>query len=226
MSLGHGASIVRDGLVLHLDAANVKSYPGSGTTWSDVSGNGNNGTLTNGILYSADNNGVLTFDGVADYFVSNNDLGIIGNNSWSISVLVKVSSSESGTGRKGWIIWVGPSDQGSSQMLSIGVNNGAVEVAHWANDDRFANSEIFFDNWQKIDVTFNGSVETIFVNGQQTDTKNTTLSLTDGKVYLSSRAGASEFLNCIISNIQIYNRALSSAEVKQNFEALRGRYGI
>jgi hypothetical protein len=63
MSLGHGASIVRDGLVLYLDATNPKSYPGSGTTWKDLSGNGNNGTLVNGVGYTDANKGSLVFDG-------------------------------------------------------------------------------------------------------------------------------------------------------------------
>ena len=60
-------SIIDDGLVLYLDAANTKSYPGSGTTWTDLSGNGNNGTLENGVGYNSGNGGSLVFDGVDDY---------------------------------------------------------------------------------------------------------------------------------------------------------------
>lgn len=63
MSLGHGAGIVRSGLVLHLDAANRKSYPGSGTVWTDLSGLENNGTLNNSPTI---NNGILSLDGVND----------------------------------------------------------------------------------------------------------------------------------------------------------------
>ena len=59
MSLIHNANVVRDGLVLYLDAANPKSYPGSGTTWYDLSGNSKNGALTNGPTYNLLNNGVL-----------------------------------------------------------------------------------------------------------------------------------------------------------------------
>jgi hypothetical protein len=68
MALSHSPSIVTDGLVLCLDAGNPKSYPGSGTTWTDLSGNGNNGTLVNGVGYSGDNLGSLSFDGVNDYY--------------------------------------------------------------------------------------------------------------------------------------------------------------
>ena len=59
--------IVTDGLVLNLDAGNPQSYPGSGTTWTDLSGNGNNGTLLNGVGYDSDNGGSLVFDGSNDY---------------------------------------------------------------------------------------------------------------------------------------------------------------
>ena len=67
MGLAHSPRIVTDGLVLCLDAGNTKSYPGSGTTWTDLSGNGNTGTLTNGVGYSGDNLGSLSFDGVNDF---------------------------------------------------------------------------------------------------------------------------------------------------------------
>ena len=67
MALSHSPSIVTNGLVLCLDAANSKSYPGSGTTWTDLSGRGNNGTLVNGVGYNSGNLGSLVFDGVDDY---------------------------------------------------------------------------------------------------------------------------------------------------------------
>ena len=63
----YNTSVVRDGLIMHLDAANKKSYPGSGTIWKDLSGQGNNGTLINGVGYSTDNKGAMVFDGTDDY---------------------------------------------------------------------------------------------------------------------------------------------------------------
>ena len=67
MGVFAGPEVVEDGLVLALDAGNTKSYPGSGTTWTDLSGNGNNGTLTNGPTYSSSNGGSIVFDGVNDF---------------------------------------------------------------------------------------------------------------------------------------------------------------
>ena len=66
MSWHNGAKIVTNGLVLYLDAANPKSYPGSGNNWYDLTPNNNSGVLTNGPLYNSDMNGVIVFDGVND----------------------------------------------------------------------------------------------------------------------------------------------------------------
>ncbi len=77
MTYFHSPRIPTDGLVLALDAANTKSYTGSGTTWSDLSGNGNNGTLTNGPTFDSDNGGSLDFNGVGDYAKVSNLLDII-----------------------------------------------------------------------------------------------------------------------------------------------------
>ena len=67
MSTRYNPSIVRDNLVLYLDAANTKSYPGSGTTWTDISRKGTDGTLTNGATFNSDNMGRIVFDGTNDY---------------------------------------------------------------------------------------------------------------------------------------------------------------
>ena len=67
MALAHSPSIVTDGLALCLDGANVKSYPGSGTTWKDLSGKGNDGTLTNGPTFSSDDGGSILVDGSNDF---------------------------------------------------------------------------------------------------------------------------------------------------------------
>ncbi len=84
MSVYGGPDIVTNGLVLHLDAANSKSYLGSGTTWNDLSGNGNNATLTNGPSFSNSNRGSIVFDGTNDYAELNKtgiQIGIPNNSS-------------------------------------------------------------------------------------------------------------------------------------------------
>ena len=209
-----------------------RSYPSTGvadqsgsTAFDDISGQGNNGTIVNGVGYSGDNLGSLSFDGVDDYVVTGNS-GITGNIPWSISIWVSVNVSENGAGRQGWIIWEGSLNQSSNQLISIGVNSGKVEVAHWANDAVFLNSPINFNNFQNITVTYNGSQELIYINSVNTDSKSTSLNVTDGAWYFASRAGGTEFLNCNIAQVSIYNKALTASEIQQNFNALRGRFGI
>lgn len=90
-----GPNIITDGLVLALDAGNTKSYPGSGTTWNDVSGNGNNGTLINGPTFDTGNGGSVVFDGVDDHFTtSTTPTELLGNPSFTISMWVKRLSNE------------------------------------------------------------------------------------------------------------------------------------
>jgi hypothetical protein len=93
MAFHRGPKTVTDGLVLYLDAANPKSYPGSGTAWSDLSGNGYTGTLINGPTFSSGNGGSIQFDGTNDYFAASNIYSvnnISGSDSFTFSVLFKL----------------------------------------------------------------------------------------------------------------------------------------
>jgi hypothetical protein len=90
-----GPNIVTDGLVLALDAANTKSYPGSGTVWKDLSGNGNNGTLINGPTFDTGNLGSIEFDGVDDWTSFGNILNT-GTSDFTISAWVKSTSTATG----------------------------------------------------------------------------------------------------------------------------------
>ena len=87
MGIAYNTSMVRDGLVGHYDAANVKSYPGTGTVWSDISGHSNTVNLINGVGYSDSNRGVLTFDGVNSYceILSNAD-NTLGTDDFTIDI--------------------------------------------------------------------------------------------------------------------------------------------
>lgn len=221
MGLSHSPKIVTDGLKLYLDAANLKSYPGTGSVWYDLTGINQANTL-NSITYS---NQVFVLDGISSYISANQQSYLTGNNPWSIDFFINVDSSENGTGRQGWIFWEGPNNQNANELISIAVNSSAIEVAHWSNDTRFANATIDFNSWSHFVVCFDGATETIFKNGISVGSKNTTLSVTVGDIRIGSRINA-EYLKCSIGNFKIYNRALNESEVRQNFNALRGRYGL
>ena len=92
-NLGSSGPIITSGLVLFLDAGNTSSYPGSGTTWTDLSGNGNNGTLTNGPTYTSSNGGAIVFDGINDFVNSGSSISLPGD----ISVFAWVYASSFNT---------------------------------------------------------------------------------------------------------------------------------
>ena len=245
MGIGYNTSIVRDGLVLHLDAANVKSYPGSGTTWTDLSGQGNNGTLVNGVGYSSDNNGSLTFDGVNDNSTIDN---FSSDSSSAITVTAWVyatslTNSTSNGNYLNWIINKRPTTSPNSsswQMLTI---NSFPIFAMWdANNnlitssgpDMEANSTtaMSINQWYCVTTTTSGvSGDNLYVYLNDKLNLTDTLSGNRGIATKQLKIGSTGWQNGYnwdgkISNITIHNRELSAAEVRQNFNALRGRYGI
>jgi hypothetical protein len=110
MATKYNNKIVTDGLVLCLDAGDVKSYSGSGTTWTDRSGQGNNSTLVNGVGFGSNNRGVLTFDGVNDHATAGN---FFNYQAFAINLWVKPASSQvqyadildnNHTGAQNWVL--------------------------------------------------------------------------------------------------------------------------
>lgn len=227
MSLGHGASVVREGLVLHLDAANVKSYSGSGTTWKDLSGLGNNGTLINGVAYSSNDSGALVFDGVNDYI----DLGSYNiqtllnqANPTEINILFAYrpySKRNHGIFNLGPVLRVGQNSDGTLGGLLF-YRDGAWRNAGGASYLLDTNTTYF------VSVSYNNRLVEVYVNGQfissssfDIDWPTTSTYKMNIGAYLDNPSAHGE-----LYTMQIHDRALSESEVKQNFEALRGRYGI
>jgi hypothetical protein len=232
MGIAYNTSIVRDGLVLHLDAANPKSYPGSGTTWYDLSGNGNNGTLVNGVGYSTDNKGSMVFDGVNDT-IDCGTVYAIGSSltGFTISMWVKTQSSstrilaENGTGFTTNTFYLAQENNTNLTFLVFG--EGSFDLVQISSPAPYPTNTWF----NLVGVWSSGVKCKLFYNGEdRTAPRGGSIrnNLIDGNtnLFLGSRAGSSLFHSGNISYTQIYNRALTAAEIKQNFEAMRGRYGI
>jgi hypothetical protein len=133
--------IIQDGLVLNLDAGASSSYPGSGTTWTDLSGNGNNGTLENGVGYTSSNGGSLTFDGGDDY----NSFGTSLGNGWSqISVNCWVRPTTFPNTNFGFEKLVSADDGGSGGLESV----FNLDIGHFNNlidlPNSFQGNSIYF----------------------------------------------------------------------------------
>lgn len=224
--------LVKDGLVLALDAGRTLSYPGSGTTWTDLSGNGNNGTLTNGPTYSSANGGSIVFDGSNDY-VRIPYSSIFNIQNYTLSVWVQISSfsfynSLITNPQNGTIVgsWNPPY---LSWMLRVKFQN-LIEVGTGSNSS-YLNRDFSYNFSTgiiyNIVATYDGSFVFCYVNGVSLGSQalSTTINYTSQDVIIGADYGGA-FSSSNIYNTSVYNKALTASEVQQNFNALRGRYGI
>jgi hypothetical protein len=210
-----GPEIVEDGLVLALDAGNSKSYPGSGTTWTDLSGNSNTGTLVNGASYNSSNGGVIALDGVNDYI----DVPInLTNQNYTIM------------GAARYVTIGGRTFSGKNNNWLMGHWSSST-VKHYANGwvTDTSGSEQSDTNWRIYAATGNYSSDSwaFYVNGQL-DTGPNSGGANGPNGFNIGRygPGSSEYSNSHISFLICYNRVLTASEIQQNYNALRGRFGI
>jgi hypothetical protein len=234
VALHYNPRIVTSGLVLCLDAANTKSYPGSGTTWTDITGSGNNGTLTNGPTFSSENGGSIVFDGSDDYATIADVTGVTDfsrTDNYSVSFWVNLTSSPPGTEASLVEKWT--SSGGYPYVFRYIKASGTIFSAVYNGSTVVSLSLPFtVGTWTNICGVFNhsGTTFTLYKNGNS-ETTSTTLNITGTITNTSElnlmRRGNNTFLaNGRLSLLTIYNRALAEAEVIQNFNAHRGRFGI
>jgi len=226
-------NIVKDGLILDMDAAKRDSYPGTGTTWNDISGFQTNGTLTNGPTFNSANGGSIVFDGVDDYVGRNTSINT-GQN-FSVFAWVKpgainvrngiVGNSYPYNSLVGWYFATATNYGGTLNTFFISI--GGDNAYRTAN-----NNSIILNTWNYMGgtVTNGGQDIKLYVNGIETGYGGGTLSsntvaYTTPEFYVGRRHSANpESFNGSIAYTQIYNRALSSTEVLQNYNATKGRY--
>ena len=222
-------TIVTSGLILNLDAANSSSYSGSGTTWTDLSGLNNHGTLVNGVGYSSANGGSLVFDGVNDYVSVN---AFTTPTSYSVSVWAKVDYTNSTTFarivEKGlnneFTLTVNKSFSPQKYAFQLGDAAAFIESTSLINlTPQYDNITITVDN-----IGVNQYTVKMYINGinEVTSTKTITLN-TNNILYIGGNLQfptlTSMFGN--IPDVMMYNRVLTSIEVTTNFDALKSRYG-
>ena len=212
--------IVTSGLALHLDAGNAASYPGSGTVWTDLSGSGYIGTLTNGVGYDSANQGSLVFDGSNDYVDLNTNNIITGTNAFTFDAFYKVTNAtvaaeifgNYGTANLSSTIWI-------SARYGVYIN---------ANTPYFQGFPLGAGTYHMAFTRDSSGNCVLYKNGIQDGTATNSTSIVVGQNF---RIGSDVFtigevFGGNIYTIKVYNRALSSTEVTQNFNALRGRVGL
>lgn len=225
MGIVYNASIVRNGLVLHLDAANKKSYPGSGNTWNDLSGNGNNASLLNGPAFSSDFSGNLILDSTNDWIDCGN-ASIFSPPLLTASIMVRCSSFSTRPHL------FGRGDGGAGNFYIVIETNGTLRFYNDVGSGWTiaANTAAFsLNTWTYVTVTHDGSFSRIFYNGTQrvsTARVGNLRSWQSNTLQIGSILNGNSLINGNVALVQLYGRALSANEIAQNFNALRGRYGI
>jgi hypothetical protein len=228
MGIQYNPRTVTDGLVLALDAGNTKSYPGSGTAWTDLSGRGNTGTLVNSPAYSSVNGGSLLFNGTNNYVTlpansinTNADLTL---NYWAKSPLpgtglIYTLSSGYVANSHLQVRYINTAGVVSLQLVKAAiVNLGTFSGFTPVSNVIYFLTVILTKSTNTWSLYVNGSFVSSFVSAQTFATTSPTLGL--------NTQFSEEWFAGNMYAFSYYNRVLSAAEVSQNFNALRGRYGI
>ena len=227
--------VISNGLILYLDAGNAASYPGSGTTWTDVSGNINTGTLIDGPTYTSGTPSYFTFDGTNDYVLANN------TNLNSLSLTSRFSNTS--VSHFSWVYPTGagvlvaelgqtaPNSSWHDSNIEISAG-GAFSFSTWHGrlTDKVVSSNKSFDTWYYVGFTYDGATLTAYINGSSIGTTPLARQAPSQTHYALFAAdttnmgsGGQGVGRC--SSFSVYNRALSAAEIQQNWLANKSRFG-
>ena len=214
-----GILVPTSGLTLYVDAGVNLSYSGSGNQWYDLSGNNNTGTLENSPTYSPSNGGVLTFNGSNQYISFSSPTNIpIGNSNYTISVWFNTNTL-GGNGFVGWGNW------GSGNQVNAFRLGGSNLLNYWWGNDLAAAASISINTWYNAVARFDGTNRQIWVNnvmvGQDTPSGHNVPNANNLRIGSTNNG---EYFNGQISNVEIYNRALSDSEIEQIYNNLVGRF--
>lgn len=219
-SLGPTSISAIDKAIVFHDAANARSYPGTGVTALNlITGIGVTGILTNGVTFSSASKGEFIFNGSNQYINLSNPSNVQ-ISSGSISVWVK--SSSPGSSYRGII----------AKQFAFGIfyNNGVLVVYDWgANAERSSSVNIADGNWKHIVHNFQGGVSngsTLYINGVLVSSFIMGISSNTANLYAGAEVGANQYANCSIANYTLYSRILSQTEITQIYNSMKSRFGL
>jgi len=229
MSYKYGPSIVTDGLVFYVDAANENSYPGTGTTWSDLVGE-NDGTLTNGPTLDSGNGGSIVFDGVNDYVAIANDL-FSGNNEGTLEV---IASTNDITSDKKFFTQEHPTLTTAGSAFCFTCEQGGIRHRYFAGNITYGAGQISVGTIFHASIVIPPSATQtddllVYINaqnysGSQTAGSPQTLNIGSGKTEIAAETRFNSYFDGKIYCVKAYNRALTSDEITQNYNALKNRF--
>lgn len=208
-----GPDIVESGLVLILDAANSKSYLGSGTTWSDLSGNNYNGTLINSPSYSSSSGGYFQMTG-SSYI------------SFSSYAQPAYDTTTSFT----WNVWVYPFANAVGQIImgnrGSDLNFTKLTTSNFEYYSTILLTSMPLNIWQNVCVVKDQTTLSYYRNSELITTTTSSITKPSRPFYIGGDPAAVEYSTARISHVSVYNRALTTSEIRQNFNAVKGRYSL
>jgi hypothetical protein len=216
MSVQYNASTVTNGLVLCLDAANTKSYAGTGTAWNDLSGNGNNGTLVNSPTHTPGSSAYFTFNGTNTYVN-----------------FAYVQPAQNSSSTFSWNIWVYTTINRDGDIL-MGCRNSSLNFTKLTTNNMEYYPTSFggampLNVWQNVCIVKNGTTMSYYRNGSLISSVTAAGSQISVPFFIGGDplpgAGV-EFSSARIAQVSVYNTSLTADQISQNFNALKGRYGL
>lgn len=235
----YGPRIVTDGLVLCLDAGNSKSYPGSGTSWFDLSGSSNNGTLENGPTYSSANYGGIVFDGTNDRVNCTTAASIFNNFAYDVwckpaathEIDTETNHAFNTSGLSGQKYLIGP-NYVASPDAGAGISVGTNGISVYEHSDGYIAPLLVYqttiNSIINIIINYTNKQPSLYINGSFIKNGLTSVK-SNVKITTRSIGGDSSsygFFNGTVYNARFYNKSLSITEILQNYRATKGRYNL
>ena len=211
-----GPKIITSGCLLSLDATDKLSYKGSGTSWYDLSGNNTTATLTNGPTFNGVNGGSIVFDGADDYAIASNSLLVHRTSNWTYSCWLKFSATPSAGTIFTNGIWF-------NCLLFRFETNGITVYSMSGNWGKFTLIPTL-GLWYKLDFVRNGSSVDFYLNSIYSQSISFTADIQPSSNFYIGIHAPGECFNGNISQVSIYNKALTSQEVLQNYNAVKSRF--
>ena len=226
MGAAAGPDIIENGLVLCLDAGNKDSYPSAGTAWTDLAGS-NNGTLTNGPTFNSANGGSIVFDG------TNDEVQLSGTNLSLNQMTISCWNYSTNYNQNGFMFEKTTNGNVNTQYSLFFNNNNTIyfRTANLTSYDTTLNTNtggVLNNQWNNVVAVYDGAFKHIYINGilkLSVGCSGTVLQNNTGIALIGRHGIPSNYaFNGRIAQTQIYNRALTPAEILQNYNATKGRF--
>ena len=229
MGINYSPKIVTDNLVLCLDAANPLSYPGSGNTWYDLSGNGNNGTLVNGVAHN--NQGYFTLNGIDGWISTLFNPNI--NNNRLLTMEIWWRDDAAGLSSSTNTALISNYNSFTTPFLNLHVTSDGqvylLERNSSGTQSSYSTSSVITDGyWKQIVAVCDATQMRLVINGSMLQPRNRVGgTISSGQNWIIGGNHLARYQSCDIALVRIYlDKAFSNDEILENYLATKGRFGL